>query len=211
MHFRRRHRIVLVHDGDGAQLAQAINGALRIASTVAVAGIGGGEEDLADGALIARKGLAPHRGQVHLADGRGGLLGSQIGGPLVQAERAHTCGNRTGRDNDDIGAAHARMDGINDVIDLFLRNAEIFIRERRGTNLDHHALCLRDVVAEIRFKTGRHRIFIERLRERGISGRSVKRLYRKRKDGFFLFIRRHANRVYKAHPPAHPKNRGSGN
>ena len=127
MHFRRRHRIVLVHDGDGAQLAQAINGALRVAGAVAVPRIGGGEEDLADGALIARKGLAPHRGQVYLADGRGGLLSSQIGGALVQAERAHTCGNRTGGDDDDIGAAHARMDGINDVINLFLRNAEILV------------------------------------------------------------------------------------
>jgi len=103
------------------------------------------------------------------------------------------------------------MDGIDDVINLFLGDTEVLIRERRGTNLYHDALSLSDFVAEIRFKTGRHRIFIERFRERGISGRSSKRLYRKRKDGLFLFIRRHANRVYKAHPPAHPKKRGIWN
>jgi len=100
------------------------------------------------------------------------------------------------------------MDGIDDVINLFLGDTEVLIRERRGTNLYHDALSLSDFMAEIRLKPRSSRVFNTRFRERGISGRTGKRFYRKRKDGFFLFIRRHANRVYKAHPPAHPKNRG---
>ncbi len=45
----------------------------------------------------------------------------------LHSMHTHTCGNRTGRDNDDIGAAHARMDGIDDVINLFLGNAKILV------------------------------------------------------------------------------------
>ena len=141
-HFGGGHSVVFIHDGHHAELLQAVEGALRIAGTVALARVGRGEKHLPDGGVVAGKGPAPLLREMHLPDGGCGLFRGQISGPRIQPERRETCCDGPRGDDDHVRATgDARVHSVHNTVNVAGVDAEIRpAGQRRRPNLDHHAL-----------------------------------------------------------------------
>ena len=99
--------VVLVHDRQHAELEQLGEGLVGVAVVAAPGHVVGGEQHLSGDEAVGGEllGVAVH--EQALADCRGCLLGGQRAGAALQAERRESGRDRTGRDQDDLGAAAA--------------------------------------------------------------------------------------------------------
>ncbi len=89
------HGVVLVDDRDRVQRPQPVQRALGIGVLYPHGDVVGGQQNLADRAVIAGERRAPRVHECHLPDAGRRLLGGQIGGTLGEPQRFDACGDRT--------------------------------------------------------------------------------------------------------------------
>ena len=170
-HFRGSNRIVLVDNRHGLQLTQAVDGALGVACAVALCGVRSSKKNLADSTTVTGEATRPLLGQQHLADRRGGLLGSQVGGALGKLQRTHAAGHSTGRNDDEVGVArHARLQRVGDHVNLVRIHTAVVVGQGGRSDLHHQAAGVGDVLTYIGIVPHRRIVFV-RLRFGKLNGR----------------------------------------
>ena len=97
-----RHDVVLVDDGQNAQLQQAEDGVAHIAAALLAVDILAGEQHLGHGVVVLVEQLVVGIHQLALAHGGGGLLGGHILGPPGQVQLAHAHADGAGGHQNDL-------------------------------------------------------------------------------------------------------------
>ena len=99
------HGVVLIDDRQHAQVQEPLDLAVRVLVVMPLHEVLGGDQDLAHLDVVAGQRVDVPADQQALAHGGGGLLGGQLLGALVEAQRRQTGRDRAGGDVDDLLAA----------------------------------------------------------------------------------------------------------
>ena len=136
-----RDGVVLVHHRHHAEGQQLAERPLGVAVVRAPHDIVAGQQDLPDGQLVPGERAGVALGQQLLPDGGGGLLGRQITGPALQAERRQPGGDRTGGHQHHLrSGGHPAGDGVHQRVEPGRIQSAGRGRQRRRPDLDHDDL-----------------------------------------------------------------------
>ena len=135
--------VVLVEDGQGVELQQALDGALDVGGALGVVNVVPRQQDLGHHMAILGKKFVVGIHQLALAHRGGSLLGGHILWPAGEGELSHPHANGAGGDQDEL------MPGVFQVAEDLAQGLHLpDVQQARGmgqgggADLDHNALVL---------------------------------------------------------------------
>ena len=144
---RDRHRVVLVDDGDDAELEQALEGVAGVEVALAVDHVAPREQDLRAGKPVRGKGALVGLDEPRLAGGGARLERGDIGGTGLEAEDLASRRGSARGDRDDVDPALAERGDLGaEAVDVAVVEPAVGIDERGRADLHddepgrlHHA------------------------------------------------------------------------
>ena len=126
---RGGHGVVLVDDRHDVELQQSLEGALGVAVVRPADQVVGGEQHLADGAIVAGEGVVVVRHEDPLADGGCSLRRRQVARTPAQAQRGDAGGDGPRGHQDELSAP---MPGVAECVDELVDAGDVDPRRHAG-------------------------------------------------------------------------------
>ena len=129
--------VVFVDHRHDAEVQQPVQRAERVGVLAAAHEVIGGQQHLADGDAVRAEGVGVAGHQQALAHAGGGLLGGEVAGTLLEAERGEPGGDRAGGHQDDLRAGVALVrQGVGEAGQGLFGDPALDGRQRGRADLD---------------------------------------------------------------------------